>query len=397
VVDVAAKGPSSLRPLRIAVVLTGTLRGSGFATRVCSMLEAYADAGHEVDLFHARFPVEEPPPDSVIAKLRTYNAVEIPYGDRRTNHLHVYPPLMRAVDRTGKRWAELGLARGYDLVQCETINVWSLAGRIQGARRLLVFHDDDWVRVHRVARHAPDLLRRLSRESQALKYRALQWRFASRVDSCWFVSDVELQRATQKRGRLAADLVPNGAGEPYFELDAPVERTEPVAAFVGPTVNMSNLDAARWLVDEVWPRVVAVVPGAILRLVGSGWQDVYPSGTRPWLQMPGFVSDLPAELGASRLALAPLRSGGGTKLKVIEAMAAARPVLATSVGAEAVPRSPGLVVTDATDGFARQLVRWLTDPADAARCGEQNRTAVRHLRWPSIWADALEKLGRLPA
>jgi glycosyltransferase involved in cell wall biosynthesis len=385
------------RQLRIAVVSTGTLRGSGFATRVCSMLEAYADAGHEVDLFHPRFPVEEAPPDSVIRKLRAYHTTVIPHGDERINHLHLYPPLMRAVDRTGKRWDALRDGRGYDLVQCESINVWSLGKRLRGGKRLLVFHDDDWVRVHRVARHAPDRLRRMTRELSALKYRVLQWRFAAGVDACWFVSRVEMERALRARPDIAAGIVPNGASDPYFAVPHTADSTPPVAAFVGPTVNMSNLDGADWLVNEVWPEVVASVPDARLRLVGRGWDKIYAPGSRPWLETTGFVEDLAEEIAKARVALAPLRSGGGTKLKVIEAMAAARPVVSTSVGAEAIPASRGLIVADTTDGFVRSLVRWFEDRNDAARSGLENRAAVEHLRWRSIWVGALRQIDRLTA
>src|SRR5205085_240950 len=170
--------------------------------------------------------------------------------------------------------------------------------------------------------------------------------------------EVEMLRATQRLPDVATAVIPNGAGESFFDLEAPVEATPPVATFVGPTVNMSNLDGAAWMIDEVYPRVVARVPEAKFRLVGKGWEELYPLGSRPWLETRGYVVDLAQEVGRARVMLAPLRSGGGTKLKVVEAMAAARPVVATSVGAEGIPPSPGVAVEDTAEGFADRLVEW---------------------------------------
>src|SRR5205085_11696212 len=107
-------------------------------------------------------------------------------------------PLLDAADRTATPGAPLRHAVAYDVVQCETINVSSLSRRLAGSRRVLVLHDDDWVRCHRIALHAPDPLRRITRDVSAHKYRVLQWRLAARMDECWFVSEVEMLRATQR-------------------------------------------------------------------------------------------------------------------------------------------------------------------------------------------------------
>src|SRR5207248_7472108 len=102
-----ARTEGSLGAVNIAVVLTGTLKGSGFASRICSMVEAYADAGHEVDVFHAPFPDEEPPPEPARSRLRAYHTYFNPYGGERINHLHAYPPQMRACDRIAGEWPAL--------------------------------------------------------------------------------------------------------------------------------------------------------------------------------------------------------------------------------------------------------------------------------------------------
>src|SRR5439155_3575037 len=138
------------RSLRIAVVATGTLHGSGFASRICSMIEASTDGGHQVDLFHARFPGEESPPDRVLRRLRAYRLRDVP-PPGRTGHLHTKPPLMWACERTAATWGILRQAGPYDVVQCEAPNAWGLARRIDATARVVVYHDDDFERCRRLA------------------------------------------------------------------------------------------------------------------------------------------------------------------------------------------------------------------------------------------------------
>jgi glycosyltransferase involved in cell wall biosynthesis len=166
--------------------------------------------------------------------------------------------------------------------------------------------------------------------------------------------------------------------------------------FVGHFGHPPNVDAVRFLADEVVPRLGA----ARVRIVGRG---TIPDVARPGIEIAGAVDDVRPELAAAALVVAPVRFGTGMRGKVLEALAMARPVVTTSVGAEGLGATPGrdLLIADRADDFAAAIRRVLDDPAFAARLGSAGRALVSaRFDWSAIAAaheDIYETVLRAPA
>jgi glycosyltransferase involved in cell wall biosynthesis len=129
-----------------------------------------------------------------------------------------------------------------------------------------------------------------------------------------------------------------------------------------------NNKAALWTVGEVWPQVVARVPGATLRLVGGGSSDELKrtAGDVPSVELAGFVDDLDEEYAAAAVALVPVLQGAGVKFQTIEALLHGVPTVTTTVGAEGVgPAELFSALTDTAAGLAQALGDVLIDPASA--------------------------------
>ena len=110
--------------------------------------------------------------------------------------------------------------------------------------------------------------------------------------------------------------------------------------------------------------------------------------------MVGFVEDLRPSVAAAAAVVVPLRLGGGTRLKILEAMAMARPVVSTSVGAAGIEATHGreLLLADDPERFAAELRRLLDDPALGARLGAEARALVAARYGWRASAGALESL-----
>lgn len=142
--------------------------------------------------------------------------------------------------------------------------------------------------------------------------------------------------------------------------------------FVGGFQHPPNVDAAEWLIDEIFPRIRAELPDVRLHLIGSRMPEALRSKASDGVLMHGFVEDLRPYLNGCRLSLAPLRYGAGVKGKVNQAMAWGLPVVATSCAAEGmflVDEQDVLCAEDA-EGFARQVVRAYSDEALWLRLSE---------------------------
>ena len=158
-----------------------------------------------------------------------------------------------------------------------------------------------------------------------------------------------------------------------------------------------NVEATRFLLREVWPFVS--VPGAKLLIAGSGGTPDLArevDGT-PGARWVGYVPDTGLFLRQAAAFVAPLLAGGGTKLKVLEALAAGRPVVTTSVGAQGIPleHERNALLADNPEEIARQLSRLLVDPELARRLGEGgHQMAAENFSWAQIRANVANDAAR---
>ena len=129
--------------------------------------------------------------------------------------------------------------------------------------------------------------------------------------------------------------------------------------------------AAQWLIDEIFPRIRASCADAVLHLVGKEptRQMLDRAAAEPYVEVLGLVPDMWPHLMASSVVIVPLLHGGGTRLKILEAFAAKRPVVSTPKGAEGIAAHDGehLLVAENADGLAACVARLLSDPGLVAR------------------------------
>ena len=150
-----------------------------------------------------------------------------------------------------------------------------------------------------------------------------------------------------------------------------------------------NVDAVRFLTSEIWPVVRKSFPNLRLRLVGRG--DTFIRGLlRPdiGIEATGPVPDALAEIAAADLVVAPLRAGSGTRVKILEAWASARAVLATSLAAEGLAAHDGhnIVLADNATNFIAALIRLLDHPAERCRLAGNGRAAFeQNYTWETAW------------
>ncbi|HWW60792.1 MAG TPA: glycosyltransferase family 4 protein, partial [Thermoanaerobaculia bacterium] len=159
------------------------------------------------------------------------------------------------------------------------------------------------------------------------------------------------------------------------ELPPIADEPEPgTVGFIGSLDFRPNQQAVEWILDELWPRVVARAPEARLTIAGSA----PPAWLRRRVEIASDVDDAAAFMRRMSVIIAPLFAGGGMRIKVLDAMALAKPIVATPLGAGGIDVHPGrdiLIAEDAGE-FGEAVVRLLRDPAAATRIGNEARAMV---------------------
>jgi glycosyltransferase involved in cell wall biosynthesis len=174
-------------------------------------------------------------------------------------------------------------------------------------------------------------------------------------------------------------IIPNAADvdrlQPRSSDPAPEANT---VLFFGLLASVPNVDGLLFFIRDIWPRVLAARPSAQFIVVGANPAPELRALEAPGVTIVGPVDDLRPHLSRAAVVVVPLRLGSGTRLKILESWAMARPVVSTSLGAEGLESLSGkhLLIADEPAEFAAAVVRTLNEPDLAARLGAAGRALV---------------------
>jgi glycosyltransferase involved in cell wall biosynthesis len=243
----------------------------------------------------------------------------------------------------------------------------------------------DLSRRYRTRPRLPLSDRRRAKESVVLQV-ALAERWTARSSDVVLLANPDDAAYVDQLARCV--VVPNGFD---FDRNGQLDR-DPAGTtlvFYGLLTYRPNIDGLRWFCDRVWPQVLAQVPTARLEVIGEHDERLSFAASSPNVFVHGFVEDMTEILGRSSGAVVPLLSGGGTRVKIIEAWARRLPVVSTSVGGEGLGARDGvnMLVADEPTAFANACVSLLRDPDLGRRMAEEG---FRHGRQRFEWRRVLD-------
>lgn len=188
------------------------------------------------------------------------------------------------------------------------------------------------------------------------------------------------------------ETIPNCLNMDEYE-DIHTEKQANTLIFTGPFKYHANYEAMKWFVGEVFPLVLERVPDAHLIITGDHQNLPLPSTKN--ITLAGYVDDVKSLVASSTVGIAPLLSGGGTRLKILEAMALGTPVVATSKGAEGLDARRGehLLIADSAGDFAESTVRLLREVGLRQQFAANSQRLVREkYDWAGIMPAFLQLL-----
>jgi len=282
-----------------------------------------------------------------------------------------------------------------DVWQAEATVLVDTLADLDRCPKVIIAHNVEsliWQRYHQ---NETAVLRRWYIKQQWRKFEHFERRAFAAATRVVAVSEADATLIRDRFGGRNVDVVDNGIDRNYFKTVQPDPDPRTIL-FLGSLDWRPNLDAVGLLLDRIFPAVRAAEPAARLCLVGRKPPPSLVEKIRgvPGVELHADVPDVRPFLAKSGIMVVPLRIGGGSRLKILEAMAAGLPVISSRVGAEGLELVPGehYVAADEPEAIVDALLSSIRDPRPARAMALRSRTFVlERYDWDNL-AERLERV-----
>lgn len=300
---------------------------------------------------------------------------------------HTSPAIENAVRALASR-------QSVDLWQAEWAASVEAFRSIPRARKIVMAPNVETLIWERYVLNETNPIKRWYIDQQARKFSRFERKAFAAAERVVTVTQDDAALVRDRFGMSRVDVVDNGIDRAYFESVKP-DRDPRKILFLGSLDWRPNLDAIGLLLDEIFPKVLAEVPDATLDIVGRGPSEALRKRIEATssARLHADVADVRPYLATSGSMAVPLRIGGGSRLKILEALATALPVISTAVGAEGLELRDGqeIEIADTAEAIAEAIIRAIREPERAARIARKGRAFVLdRYDWDHL-ADALER------
>ncbi len=302
--------------------------------------------------------------------------------------MHSLPEMQAALD-------ELLAGDHYDAVLFESVLI---AGyRLpEGVRVIIDQHNIEHELLWRSYQHEKAWLRKGYNWLESRLIRPVEIERCQRADVVLVTSERERLALKNMLQSSVIEVVPNGVNVEAFQKNCSQQEVPVRIIFTGTFSYYPNIQAVLFFAQRCWPLIRAQIPLATWQIVGSNPPlEVQRLAKLPGVTVTGTVPDVIPYLDAAAVAIVPLLIAGGTRLKILEAMAMQKAVVSTSVGCEGLAVVPGkhLLVADQPEAFAQAVVAFLSNPEMRAAYGAAGRALVEaEYSWEHCGAQLLRVL-----
>jgi len=289
--------------------------------------------------------------------------------------------------------ADWDAARRFDVLVCDFLSASMNFPRQLHTPSVLFQHNVESILWRRQAAAERHVLKRLVYGLEAAKMERYERAAVGRFDHVLAVSDADRAAMAEMTDTSRISVVPTGVDTNAFKPAVRNGSPQPIVVFLGSMDWEPNIDGVQYFVDAIWSRIRAAVPDARFQVVGRNPSLPVRRLASESIEIVGTVPSVVEYLHRAAAVVVPLRVGGGTRLKIYEAMAAAKAVVSTTVGAEGLDVTDGrdIVLADTPERFATAVTRILHDAPERRRLEDAALASASRHAW-SVVAEQLESI-----
>lgn len=281
----------------------------------------------------------------------------------------------------------------FDLIHVDTLGLLPYAAEVPRVPVVLNHHNVESQLMERRAERELQSLKRHYFRRETRKLNRMEREACAEVAVNLVVSELDAERLSSVSPEARIRVVSNGVDTQYFQPDPRAVRRPRSMVFAGGMNWYPNRDAVVFFLTEIWPLLVADDASRSVTIVGRDPPAALLEGTRDArVRAPGFVDDVRPWIDEAAVYICPMRDGGGTRLKVLDALAMAKPIVATGLAVEGLDLIEGAhyLRAESPAEFVAQIRRLETNALLAARIGSAGRTWVEERYAWSVVGLALE-------
>ncbi len=289
-------------------------------------------------------------------------------------------------------------ANNYDIVHIDTIALARHIKYLHGIPTVLNHHNIESTLMLRRAKSEKNLLIKLYLLMQGKKLRLFEKRIAKKFSVNITVSDQDKSDLQNYCRSALISVVTNGTDINYFTPASSMQKYSLI--YVGGMTWYPNRDAMTYFCREIYPLIRKQMPETEMNIIGnSPPKEVLLAASKdPSIKPLGYVEDIRAFLAQAAVYVVPIRVGGGTRLKILDAMAAGKAIVSTTVGCEGIAVTPGenILIADNPQNFSDQVVMLLKNKEMRDKLSANAREFVaEHYSWEIIGRQLVETYGSI--
>ena len=286
-----------------------------------------------------------------------------------------------------KRITEILDTCDIDVVHYDTIGLARYRSRAETYPSVLTHHNIESSLMARRAKVERTFPGRAYVARQARLLRRMEAEESRKFDINVMMSSTDEKELQSITGGVRTAIVPNGVDTAYFQPSG--DEPEPAIIYTGGMNMFANEDAVMHLLRDMWSDIKSAVPGVKFYVIGQDPTREILNFARsdPSVVVTGFVDDIRPYVAKSAVYVVPIRVGGGTRLKVLDALAQGKAIVSTSVGCEGIEVTDGkdIRIEDTVEGFVRSTIELLNDDNSRRSLGRAARElAESRYSWEGI-------------
>ncbi|MBS0431178.1 MAG: glycosyltransferase [Proteobacteria bacterium] len=297
------------------------------------------------------------------------------------------PFVVRRYEIPAMRARVAGLVAGFDLLHIDMLPLMTYVDPVNPKPVILNAHNVEQLLLKRRIEVEPGRFARAFLRGQLPRLAAFERNACRRADALLACSQADAETLRALAPETPVHVVPNGVDLAFNRSEADLPCHPAQLVFVGQMGWFPNRDGMEWFLAEVLPRILSARPDVRLTVVGVPDGLRVPENVAANVHLAGFVDDVRPYIEDSAVYVVPLRTGSGTRLKILEAMALGKAIVTTTVGAEGIALEHGTdaLFADRPEAFAHTVLDLLSKPAEIRRLGIHARElAERQYGWEAI-------------